>query len=239
MVSQIAAGSPVDRRGRPFRRRRARPVIIITILLFVGGMIAWAIALGGSGAEAVPTDCNKPTAATPTSGAPGTDATTAAPNPSPAPPLTVVSRDDMLKVAPAPLSTFQVRVLNASSQRGAARSVADDLIGQGFNPTPTDPAADDPVYPNRDLSCVGQIRFGPAGKAAAAAVWLAAPCAQLVDDGRRGTGVDLALGEYHKGLEQSQDSKAALDSLRTANPKDDPKAGADPGVVRAVHNQAC
>ena len=85
---------------------------------------------------------------------------------------------------------------------------------------------------------MAQIRFGPAGKAAAASVWIAIPCAELVDDGRTGTSVDVALGQYYKAREQSQDTQAALEALRSADPQN-PKTGADPGVVRAVHAQSC
>ncbi|MGV9713394.1 envelope integrity protein Cei [Gordonia sp. NPDC003424] len=237
MVSQITTGSPVDDHGRPFRRRRARPAIIVAALLLVVGLVTWAVALNESGTASVPTNCNQPTAASidpSASAAPPTPTTPAAKPPS----LTAANRQEMLDVAPAALSTFQVRVLNASSQRGAARSVSDDLTAMGFNPTPNDPYADDALYPNRDLNCVAQIRFGPAGKAGAAAVWVAIPCAQLVDDGRKDTTVDVALGEYYESREQSQDAQAALDALRTADPRD-PKTGPDPSVVKAVHHQSC
>lgn len=239
MVSKITVGYPTDEKGRPYRRRRYRPAIIAAVVLAIAGVIVWAVALTDTNAGAVPTDCNQPTAASATSSvAPGAPA---GPMPTPttaAPKLTAADRDEMLAVPPAPLSAFQVRVLNASTKRGAARSVSDDLTAQGFNPVPEAPYADDTVYPNRDLNCVAQIRFGPAGKSAAAAVWLAIPCAQLVDDGRPGTSVDVALGEYYQSLEQSQDTQAALEALRSADPRN-PKAAVDPGLVKAVHSQSC
>ncbi|MGC4963750.1 envelope integrity protein Cei [Gordonia sp. DT218] len=238
MVSQLTSGSSVDAKGRPFRRRRMRPAIIVAVVLLVAGLITWAVALADSGPVAVPTNCNQPMPA------PAQPSAAAAPDPGlPAPsqaPATVApaNRDEMLAATPAALSTFQVRVLNASSQRGAARSVSDDLTAQGFNPVPDNPYGDDTVYTNQDLSCYAQIRFGPAGKASAAAVWLALPCAQLVDDGRQGTGVDVALGKYYEGREQSQDAQAALEALRSADPKD-PRTGADPTLVKAVHSASC
>ncbi|NDZ92576.1 envelope integrity protein Cei [Streptomyces sp. SID6673] len=239
MVSQLTSGSSVDAKGRPFRRRRMRPAIIVAVVLAVAGLITWAVALADSGPVAVPTNCNQPT---PASAEPSAAAATPDPGlPAPsAAPTTVApaDRDEMLAVTPAALSTFQVRVLNASSQRGAARSVSDDLTAQGFNPVPDNPYGDDTVYTNQDLSCYAQIRFGPAGKASAAAVWLAIPCAQLVDDGRQGTGVDVALGKYYEGREQSQDAQAALEALRSADPKD-PRTGADPTLVKAVHSASC
>ncbi len=236
MVSQITTGYPTDENGHLYRRRRHRPAIIAVVVLAVLSLMVWVVALAGGEDEGVPTDCNQPS--------PATSAASAAPAAGPATPsaaaptLSAVSRDDMLSVAPAALSTFQVRVLNASSQRGAARSVSDDLTAQGFNPTPDAPYADDAVYPNKDLNCVAQIRFGPAGKGGAAAVWLALPCAQLVNDGRRGTGVDVALGQFYEGREQSQDAQAALEALRSADPKN-PKTGVDPTLVKAVHSTSC
>ncbi|MET4164249.1 MULTISPECIES: envelope integrity protein Cei [Gordonia] len=230
MVSKITSGYPTDEQGRPYRRRRYAPAIITVVVLMVVGVVVWAIALGGGDTESVPTACNQPT--------PPTSVEAGAPAPAAPPTLTVVGRDEMLGVAPAPLSTFGVRVLNASDERGAARTVSDDLTAQGFTPVPDNPYADDPVYPNRDLDCVAQIRFGPAGRAAAAATWLAFPCAQLVDDGRRGTAVDVALGIHHSGGEMSQDAQAALEALRSADPKN-PASGVDPVLVEAVHSTPC
>ncbi len=238
MVSQITAGSAVDDKGRPFRRRRPRPAIIAAVVLLLAGMAVWVVALKDTGPAGRPIDCNQPTAATASeseSAEPAGAPTAAAAAP---PTLTSVSRDEMLKVTPAALSTFQVRVLNASSQRGAARSVSDDLTAQGFAPVPDTPYADDPVYPNSDLACVAQIRFGPAGQAGAASVWVAIPCAQLIDDGRRGTSVDVALGEYYEAREQSQDQQATLAALRSADPRN-PQTGADPTLVAAVHAAPC
>lgn len=240
MVSQITTGYPTDEQGHLYRRRRYRPAIIAAVILAVLALIVWVVAFAGGESNAVPTSCNQPSPATASSGAPAAAAPAAGPaTPSGAPPkLTAVSRDEMLTVAPAALSTFQVRVLNASAQRGAARSVSDDLTAQGFNPSPEAPYSDDTVYPNKDLDCVAQIRFGPAGKGSAAAVWLAVPCAQLVNDGRPGTGVDVALGQYYEGREQSQDAQAALEALRSADPKN-PKTGVDPSLVKAVHSGSC
>jgi hypothetical protein len=236
VVSQITAGYPTDEKGRRYRRRRYQPAIIVVVALAVLGLVTWVVALSGSDDETVPTACNQPSPASAASSA----APTGAPAPTGAatPTLNAVDREQILSVAPAALSTFQVRVVNASNTRGAARSVSDDLTAQGFNPVPDNPYGDDTIYANRDLRCVGQIRFGPAGKASAAAVWLAMPCAQLVDDGRPGTSVDVALGDYYEGREQSQDAQAALEALRSADPKN-PQTGVDPALVKAVHSGRC
>ena len=233
MVSQITTGFPTDDHGRPFRRRRYIPFAIVTVVLLVAGIVIWASALADGDSSTVNTSCNQPPA-------PSADPSAAAGAPTSAaaaPSLTTVPAADLIDVAPGALSTFQVRVLNASAQRGQARTVLDDLTSQGFTPATDTPYADDTIY-DQNLACVGQIRFGQASRAAAAALWLAEPCAELIDDGRSGAVVDLVLGTAFTSKEQSQDAQAALESLRSADPKN-PKTGADPSLVRAVHNSSC
>ncbi|MFT4127000.1 MAG: envelope integrity protein Cei [Gordonia sp. (in: high G+C Gram-positive bacteria)] len=232
MVSQITTGYPTDHKGNTYRRRRPVPAIIIVAVLAVAALTVWIIALTGATGETTPVACNRPS---PVSASPSPTAATSAPTSSSS---TVVARDDLISVSPAPLSAFTVRVLNASTQRGAARSASDDLTSLGFTPAADSAFGDDPLYPNQDLQCVGQIRFGPGGKAAAAAVWLAIPCAELVDDGRRDTSVDVALGEYYRPTAQSQDAQAALDVLRTADPRN-PDSGVEPSLIEAVHSRTC
>ena len=232
MVSQITLGYPTDDRGRPFQRRRWVPFVIAVVVLLVLGLIVWVSALSKGSSDPVATTCNQPTA-------PSASALAA---PTSAAPRTTVAANQLVDVAPAALATFQVRVLNASARRGEARSVLDDLTGQGFTPATDTPYADDSVYPDQNLNCVGQIRFGPAGRAAAAAVWVAVPCAELVDDGRPGTVVDLALGRQFASKEQTQDQQAVLESLRstdTSGRTGGATTGADPSLVRAVHSGAC
>ncbi|ALG84660.1 envelope integrity protein Cei [Gordonia phthalatica] len=226
MVSKIATGYTTDVKGRPFRRRRMVPALIVVAVLAVAAITTWTVVLTGGGDEARPTDCNMPVASP--SAKPG----------APAPvELKPVSETDMLSVAPAGLTTFRVSVLNAAAERGSARSVSDDLVTEGF--VPGEPAyGDDTIYTDRNLHCVAQIRFGQAGQAAAAAVWLAAPCAQLVNDGRKGTDVDLVLGEYHTSTRPSQDTQAALEALRSVDPKN-PKTAIDRSLIESVHNQPC
>ncbi|EGD53974.1 envelope integrity protein Cei [Gordonia neofelifaecis] len=228
MVSKIATGYTTDVKGRPFRRRHMMPAAIVAAVLAVAAIITWSVVLTGGGDEARPTDCNMPVAA---ASKPAGSAATAPPA------LTPVSSTDMLSVAPAGLSTFKVRVLNSAAARGSARSASDDLVAEGF--TPAEPAyGDDTVYANRDLHCVAQIRFGQAGQAGAAAVWLAAPCAQLVNDGRTGTDVDLALGEYYTSDRPTQDTQAALEALRSVDPNN-PKTAIDRSLIESVHGQSC
>lgn len=235
MVASITNGYSKDHNGRPFRRRVPTPAIITAAILAALGLLAWSIALTGGDSSRVPIDCNQPSVATPD---PSAAPARGGPAPAPAPKLTAMSRDEMLDVAPAALATFGVRVLNASDQRGKAQAVADELMNQGFTLAQGNAIGDDVLYPNRDMNCVGQIRFGEGGKASAAALWLAVPCAQLVIDGRKGTDVDLAIGEYFTGTERSADAQAALEALRSADPRN-PKTGVDPALIKAVHSGNC
>lgn len=217
MVSQFATGYATDAQGRRFRRRNYTPAIIIGTVLAVAALAAWTFALIDRGTESYPTDCAMPTKS---------DVT-----------MTPAGGEAMLDVPPGAQSTFRVTVLNSAAARGSARSVSDDLVRQGF--TAGEPAfGDDTVYTEGDLNCVAQIRYGPGGQTAAAAVWLAVPCAQLVDDGRPGTDVDLVLGEYWHDPAPTQEQQAALESLRTVDPRN-PKSGVDASLIHAVHNQPC
>ncbi|MFT4087812.1 MAG: envelope integrity protein Cei [Gordonia sp. (in: high G+C Gram-positive bacteria)] len=221
MVSKFATGYSTDAEGRPFERRSYRPAIVIVTVLAVIAAGAWIYALVGDSEESFPTDCAMPSAGS------GADLQN----------FKKADRDAVLAASPAALSSFRVQVLNSAAPRGEARTVSDDLTAQGF--APAEPAyGDDTVYPNRDLDCVGQVRFGKAGQNAAAAVWLAAPCAQLIDDGRTGSDVDLVLGEYFTDAKQTQDVQAALEALRSVDPKN-PKSAVDRSLIETVHKQSC
>jgi hypothetical protein len=95
-------------------------------------------------------------------------------------------------------------------------------------------AANDPVYTTTRLQCQGQIRFGPAGRAAAAAVWLVAPCTELFQDQRADDTVDLAIGTDFSELSHSDDIDAVLASLMP-----DATAPADPALLAKIHNGTC
>ena len=73
--------------------------------------------------------------------------------------------ESLANVRPANPSTILLTVFNASSVRGQAKAVADELRAAGFESMLA--SGNDPLYPASDLNCVAQIRFGPAGAAAA------------------------------------------------------------------------
>lgn len=218
MVAQITEGTAFDRHGRPFRRRYYLPGILLFVSLAVVTLLVWTIALNRPADVREAAVCNPPPAP-------------ADPN-APAPSLGErVSRTEMTEVAPARLADTKIQVLNASGQGGQAANVASDLRDLGFaEPT----AANDPVYADGRLQCQGQIRFGPSGRAAAAAVWLVAPCTELFEDQRPDDTVDLALGTDFTELASSDDIEAVLASLRP-----DATQPADPELVSEIHTAAC
>jgi hypothetical protein len=216
VVAQITEGTAFDKHGRPFRRRNPRPAIIVVILLTIVTGIVWTIALTRPAKVHEASACNPP--------------------PQPAESTTVkvgdpVSRSEMTDVAPAKLSETKVRVLNASGRGGQAADVSGALRDLGFaQPT----AANDPVYASTRLNCQGQIRFGTAGQATAAAVWLVAPCTELFHDGRADDSVDLVLGTEFTSLAHDDNIDAVLATLRPGATEP-----ADPALVSKIHASSC
>jgi hypothetical protein len=216
VVAQITEGTAFDKHGRPFRRRNSRPAIVVVILLTVATGVIWTIALTRPAKVHEAAACNPP---------PQTAGSIAAKVGEP------VSRSEMTDVAPAKLSDTKVRVLNASGRGGQAGDVSGALRDLGFaQPT----AANDPVYAGAHLNCQGQIRFGTAGQATAAAVWLVAPCTELFHDSRADASVDLALGTDFSALAHNETIDAVLASLRpgAAEP-------ADPALLSKIHASSC
>ena len=218
MVAQITEGTAFDRHGRPFRRRNYLPGILVLVALTVVTLTVWVIALNQPVAVEETLACNPPP--------PPADAN----NPPPA--LgEQLPRSEMVDVTPAKLADTKIRVLNASGQGGQAAEVAGALRDQGF----AEPTADnDAVYAGARLTCQGQIRFGPGGRAAAAAVWLVAPCTELFEDKRTDDTVDLAIGTEFTELSDSDDIDAVLASLRP-----DATQTADTALLEKIHSSTC
>lgn len=216
MVSQITEGTAFDRHGRPFRRRNIVPAIVLLVALGVVTLMVWIVALNRPADVREATVCNAPP--------PATDPAT--------PKLGAqVARADMTDEAPAPLADTRIRVLNASGQGGQAGEVAGELRDLGFAQPE---AANDPIYSSERLQCQGQIRFGPTGRSAAAAVWLVAPCTELFQDERPDATVDLALGTEFSELSSSDDINAVLASLRP-----DATQPADAALLSKIHTGTC
>ena len=216
MVAQITEGTAFDKHGRPFRRRNPRPAIFVVVFLAVVTGVVWTIALTRPAKVREAELCNPPSQSA---------------GPEPTQLGEQASRTEMMDVTPAKLSDTKVRVLNASGRGGQAADVAGALKDLGFaQPT----AANDPIYANARLNCQGQIRFGTAGQATAAAVWLVAPCAELFHDNRADDSVDLALGTGFTALAHSDDIDAVLASLRPGATEP-----SDPALLSKIHANSC
>lgn len=218
MVAQITEGSAFDKRGLPFRRRNFLPGICVAVALGLVTTVIWFVALDTKADVRAAAVCNPPPA----------PADPAQPTPNLG---QQVPRTDMTDVAPATLTATQIRVLNASGRGGQAAEVAGALRDLGFAP----PTADnDAAYANVALNCGGQIRFGPGGRAAAATVWLVAPCVELYQDARTDDSVDLAIGSGFNALTLSDDIEAVLAGLRP-----DATEPADSTLLSKIHSEAC
>jgi hypothetical protein len=194
------------------------PGILLLIALSVVTLTIWVMALNQPVEVQETAACNPPPAP-------------ADPN---TPPVSLgeqVTRSQMIDVTPAKLADTTIRVLNASGQGGQAAEVAGELRDLGFaEPS----AANDPVYATARLACQGQIRFGPSGRAAAAAVWLVAPCTELFEDDRTDDTVDLAIGTDFSELSRNDDIEAVLASLRP-----DATQMADESLIAKIHSTTC
>jgi LytR cell envelope-related transcriptional attenuator len=216
VVAQITEGTAFDKHGRPFRRRNPRPAIVVLVLLVVAAGVVWTIALTRTTKVREAEVCNPP------------------PQPTGSAPAQLgeqVSRTAMTDVTPAKLGDTKVRVLNASGRGGQAADVAGALKDLGFA-APT--AANDPIYAGAKLDCQGQIRFGTAGQATAAAVWLVAPCTELFNDNRADDSVDFAVGTEFTALAHDDDIDAVLASLHPGA-----SGPSDPTLLSKIHSSSC
>lgn len=198
------------------RRRRRGPVAIMVGVLSICAVITWTVVLTGAGAAAGPADCPRPASGV----APGE----------------VLDDDALAEVAPAAPAAVRITVLNAGGQRGQANLVAAQLVDLGF----TEAAAptNDPIFPAGDMQCRGQLRFGPAGEAAASTLALVLPCTQLVRDDRADDNVDVAVGTGFVDVNPARPVRDVLDQLTnpgTGSDGSDNAAAADaqapPGPV--------
>lgn len=216
MVAQITEGTAFDKRGLPFRRRHYLPGVVAVVVLALVTAAIWLVVLTRPVDVREAAACNPPPA-----GPDGSVPALGEP----------VDRATMTGVTPAKLAEAKIRVLNASGHGGQAADVSGALRDLGF----AQPTADnDPVYAGGQLMCQGQVRFGENGRAAAAALWLVAPCTELLLDGRPDDTVDLAVGTEFTTLTHSDDIDAVLASLG-------PEATepADPALIAKIHTGTC
>ncbi|MEP6560810.1 MAG: LytR C-terminal domain-containing protein [Nakamurella sp.] len=222
-----------------YRRRRYWPALVMIGVLLIAAAVVWFPSLRPNPANS--SACNVPgpapattalttrsvavdptavtdpsaAAASPEAAAATTTATTAATTAQINTSLgAYADHESLAAVRPADPSTVMLRVYNSSTVRGQAKAVTDELRAAGFESIMD--GANDPLYPAADLRCVAQIRFGPAGAAAARTALLVAPCAQLVVDSRIDDSIDLALGGRYIYDSVSQDVLDQLKAIRDA-----------------------
>ena len=213
-----------------YRRRRYWPALTVIAVLLVGAVIVWFPSLrpnpenssacnapGPAPATTAPT--TRSVSAEATSPAAGESAASSASAPETTAQIVTslgayADHESLAAVRPANPSTIALRVYNSSSTRGQAKAVTDELRAAGFESILG--GANDPLYPAADLRCVAQIRFGPAGAAAARTVLLVAPCAQLVVDNRVDDSVDLSLGARYIYDSVSDEVRSDLKAIQDA-----------------------
>ncbi|TNC20067.1 envelope integrity protein Cei [Amycolatopsis alkalitolerans] len=211
-------------RTSAYRRRKPGRALLVLAVLLIAAAVVWVRAIGHA------KDVNALTRCPASSDGQET-------------PLPYSALDT---VTPAPPNEVRVTVLNGSNQRGLATEVSAQLTDLGFGPGAA--PADDPLYPQGNLQCMGQIRFGPDGAAAARTLSLLVPCTQLVRDDRAGAMVDLSVGTNFSALTPSSAAHTILDQL-TAWSKAHPatQSGNDvaphitiaPSLLAAAHTATC
>ena len=215
----------------PYRRRRRTPWVVVVALLAVAAVATWTVVLVGTGGPSAATACPPPT----TGPLPGT----------------VVPPSALDAAAPVPPASVRTRVLNAGGQRGQANLVAAQLADLGF--AEAAPPDNDPLHPDGEMECVGQLRFGAAGEGAARTLTLVVPCTELVRDDRGDDTVDISVGTGFRDVNPPRAVRKALDQIGSGGGTDgsanadpaDPTAsasaapGVDPTVLETARDAAC
>ena len=205
----VSGGLTPERERALYRRRKPIPAMVIVILLGIAAVVVWtkviARASDVDAAIACPPAASRSTAQKPEGKAAPTTAAKAK-----TPAQNVLPYTALDKIAPVPANDVKVQVLNASTQRGAALQASNQLQQDGFQVAAP---GNDPLYPRQDMSCRGQIRFGPNGESAARTVSLLVPCTQLVRDDRQDGTVDLAIGSDFTGVAPNSQAEQAIHEL--------------------------
>jgi hypothetical protein len=203
---------------KAYQRRNSRPAIALAVALVVAVVAIWMIVL--SSASQGPSGASCPPPAAVPAGLPpfGTGR-----------PATALDQ-----VTPAPPNLVRIRVLNGGGQRGQANLVASQLGELGLTEA-ADPG-NDPYYPDGDLACRGNIRYGPNGAAAARTVSLVLPCLALVQDDRPDDTVDVAIGTLFGEVNPTRAARNILDQL--GGPGENP-APIDPELLAKARSVPC
>jgi LytR cell envelope-related transcriptional attenuator len=232
----VTGGDAQDFERVLYRKRKPIPAIVIIALLGLAVVVVWTKVINKA------SDVTTVVACAPSSAQPVVPA--GQPKPQPGTPL---SYDALDKIAPEPATDIRVQVYNASTERGAATAASSQLSQAGFQVA--DPT-NDPMYPNQDMSCRGQIRFGANGESAARTISLLVPCTQLVRDNRQDNTVSLAIGKNFAGVTPNAQAQQALGQLSTwAASHPAPQGGQqalnsvlpqlNPGLLAQAHPDQC
>jgi hypothetical protein len=108
-------------------------------------------------------------------------------------------------------TTLQLRVFNATDQAGLAQTVAGQLQQRGFTVTEI---ANDPS--DREVTGVGELRYGARGREVARFVRLLLPGAGDYADTRADAKVDLVIGPDFSGLASPEEVAATLQPASSA-----------------------
>lgn len=210
-----AGGEAPTRRERPYQRRRRGPVLVMIAILAAAAVSTWAVVLTNVAGRAGMTTCPPPVAGPP--------------------PGELLDRDALDGVAPLPPPAVLVRVLNAGGQRGQANLVKAQLGDRSFGSAGL--PDNDPFYPDGEMECFGQVRFGPAGEAAASTVTVVLPCLQLVRDERADATVDVSVGTAFGDLEPGRAARTVLEQLAGGDPANPPAV--DPALIAEARDVSC
>jgi hypothetical protein len=190
----VASGNGIgDRGARPYRRHKPLPALIVIGVLALGAIIVWINAAVGKGDVDEAVRCDPPA------------------SPPPGVTFSTLPHNALDDRAPVPPDKVPVKVLNASSTRGQGSITTTALHELGF--TNTGEPANDPAYENREAKCRGQIRFGENGITAARTLGLVVPCAELVQDNRKDTSVDLVTGTNFGDIRPRAEARQILTQL--------------------------
>ncbi|MBV8932779.1 MAG: envelope integrity protein Cei [Kutzneria sp.] len=209
----MAAARGTGDGGNPlYRKRHPVPALALFIVLAVVAGFVWLKVIHTSADAGAAAHCNPPGSAT------------NSPRGQPAQRQgQVLDHDALDETALVAAAQVQVRVLNASGQKNEASIVAAALAQTGFGGA-AEPD-NDPQYPAGDMSCRGQIRFGPNGASAARTLSIVEPCAELVRDDRQDTTVDFAIGRKFDQIRVNPDAKQVLDQLADWTQRQPPQQG--------------
>lgn len=186
--------------SRPPQRRKT-PVWVVIVGVVIGAVVLFAAGFGISrlirgGTSTASSDV----------------ATSAAPEES-----CVMVTVTPAETLPQP-AQITLNVYNSTNRVGLAAKTADELRARGFLVEKID---NDPK--GSGMTSVGEVRYGKKGEAQAQVVAFYIPGITLVNDGRKGKTVDVAIGQQFTALASKSDVDTAM-----AEPSESPSGAGCP-----------